>query len=504
MAYTHIQYIAYKVPTVIKVYDSTPPLPASVPGLNVNGVPQPPYPFYNPVTHNTIEYYDNVLEFFNPPPANPQDKSLWVNNIRDYLNNLINYRENPNNGNEAIRNDADELISFLKYHTGYYSWTIPSATDAIGTPVAINRTRERNNYTLRDSDNGNNLTVLNNNTDAKNRIIRFLNVLEDTARNNNHVKNNDATVLKVFTAPEFYFRPEESVNPGGEYRAYTEPVYKAIKDVLKCTIQQEMLPLLDHWLIVPGTIMWYLGSGTALGNNRQLAEDTYFNSCMYLYNAPRIDNVRAIRTVGEVEKSEASYMDGIPYNNWDHGKNAPGIFPKYYNDACLNKHLFTIDGIKTGLEICLEHIFIRPNGPRKNDMNKYGILVRQVFRNRYDYRDLQLLIAGGMPWEHYSIATNHNGIFCRNDGWIKQDVGNNENRYVDGRHTKYYQYKYAHFQFQNINKNSSSIAEDDDKKALKSPTMYGDKELQSSPQGEQYGIPFNQQEVVVYDKTGLR
>ena len=405
MAYTHIQCIGYQVPTVAKVFDNT--APAANPTIPTGaGVPQPDASIVDTNTNNTLI----------DPPTNPNTK--WTN----YLGSLIGYLENPAN---ATSTEINDMIDHLKYRTYWGDWTIPSTTLTGGNVAIQKKLFIFDAYTLKDTaaDNAN-LTILNDNAniDAKNRVIRFLNVLYKASKDANIDKSK--TTLKVFTAPEFYFRPKDTVANSNIYRAYEYTVYKAIKEVLRQTIKGMGL---KHWLIVPGTMMWYMPANTT-ANNKTVTANTYFNSCIYIHNASNQ------QTSHKLEKARASRIDGVPYNDWDYGANAPAVLNKY-RDQRLKKHLFDIGTTKTGLEICLEHTA----GATHTNGQRYGILKHLVDHKGTSRPDLQLLVAGGMDTNLPSIALENNKVFFRNDGYYKKSLLISSNpdtydeKYVDAR-----------------------------------------------------------------------
>lgn len=418
MAYTDIQCIAYQVPTVAKVFNNTDP--GAVPTMpNINNYSI--RPSETAVPNTNIPIYNNNNYTLSSAPAKDytkgSDYKKWLPYGKEYLGKLIGYLENPAN---STTNEINAMITYLKYWTDWGDWTIPSAADQNNTAVGIVQVNSENAYELKGSDSffTNTKYIDDLDSDAKNRVVRFLNVLYKASIDANVDKS--ITTLKVFMAPEFYFRPETPVTTtvngtdydSAVYRAYTYDVYKAIKEVLQQTIKGMGL---NHWLIIPGTIMWYMPAGTT-ANHKSVTANTYFNSCIYIYNYSRVFNQQ---TSHKLEKAKASHIDGVPYNDWDYGANAPIALNKYSDDTKLNKHLFDISTLKTGLEICLEHKMYHSND------EKYGVLTKRIVKDvpsSYNgkYRHLQLLTAGGMPINDNSIALKEDGVFFRNDG-LKQD-----------------------------------------------------------------------------------
>ncbi|MEM9686876.1 MAG: hypothetical protein AAF934_08135, partial [Bacteroidota bacterium] len=386
---------------------------------------------HNNTTNIGIYTYFVSHNILQPPPAyngtQNSDYQKWLPFGKEYLGKLIAYLEENVVNDPSLQNEIDTVITYLKYHVRWGDWTIPSvAPDGNNVQIADDEALPIfNAYTLTETPNSGNLNTLslNDNIDAKNRVIRFLNVLYKATKDGNI--DSRITTLKVFTAPEFYFRPEGPIAADNGYHAYTYEVYKAIKDVLRKTITSMNL---RHWLIVPGTIMWYMPSGST-SNNKTVNKNTYFNSTIVVWQGTYSDNSHK----SKLEKSVASHIDGVPFHNWDRGGNAPKVLNKYINDSHLDKHMFTIDGVRTGLEICLEHAEGVSYGRRKYGVIQY--LVRGRQNNRRDLLHLQLLVSGGMFRDTSRTALLNNGLFFRNDGLIWQSIivgaSPAEQRYVD-------------------------------------------------------------------------
>lgn len=224
--------------------------------------------------------------------------------------------------------------------------------------------------------------------------------------------SDNKQTLKIFIAPEFYFRPNNTEV------SYTMKEYRAIKNVLRETIGGD--DRFTDWLVIPGTIMWKMTAGDSSSKRAisVLNRRVYFNTTLYIKksNDPKVKSSKVI------EKVSASNIDGIPTGR--HGgtyaddptkKSAPVEFPRYEDSEHKSKHIFQICGLTVGLEICLEHSLQ---------------VLKTVLHNQYKlYRrfgnlgalariDLHLLTAGGMDLIRGSIAAKINGFFLRCDGYI--------------------------------------------------------------------------------------
>jgi hypothetical protein len=239
----------------------------------------------------------------------------------------------------------------------------------------------------------------NLNADARNRVERLIGAMRLAEARIQQLGDNNHT-LKIFLAPEFYLRPDVRLV------SYSSVEYRAIKEVLRATIRRDVR--FEHWLVVPGTIMWTsLASTDKRPNLRR--QNVYFNSAIYVYPG---------EPSHVIEKAKASPIDGIPTTH--HG--GPVVDPhaastdeafglKYRSDAKRRKHLFTIGGVRFGLDICLEHGF------RPDPLLDIRITKNAVIRNQPIGVQIHLLTAGGMTIMPESVAASQRGYILRNDGF---------------------------------------------------------------------------------------
>jgi hypothetical protein len=305
----------------------------------------------------------------------------------------------------------DAMYSHVRY-IGYDISTVatlfkvkpPTSTSDVETVYAIPAGKMKNPprlYGLKDE----NAKI---SADAKVRIQRLIGVMLKAAQ---YLSPTDSSkTLKVFVAPEFYFRP---TNPE---LAYTMDEYRRIKSVLRSTIDNYRA-LID-WLIVPGTIMWIMDKSDAGKSQREIDPKStkviYFNTSLYI---KRYSNPFKSAQSKVIEKYEASHIDGLPLD-----KSAPKEYPEYQSPAKIQKHLFTLDGVKFGLEICLEHGYGAPDPSKKYPGYSVRILKTFIAGNAdsvyADGVDLHLLTAGGMPLNPESVVSKTNGYIFRADGYV--------------------------------------------------------------------------------------
>ncbi|MEM0996634.1 MAG: hypothetical protein AAGN35_06130 [Bacteroidota bacterium] len=246
--------------------------------------------------------------------------------------------------------------------------------------------------------------------DSQIRVGRFVKVLERAAVRLEHIGGDNDQTLKIFTAPEFYFRP-----PNAEF-AYTYAQYRGIKAALR-TYVDEHRDQFRHWLIFCGTIMWQgvfapgwwdaiTGAAKRRGNPHT---EGFFNSCVYIYGG----DPRPRQGSRVVEKANASNIDGLP-GITDGAAPPPGVdrnaagrlyHQRYQSPAKQQKHIFNIGGVNIGLDICLEH----GAGLR---------VVRNAFLNTFfpRYVQLHVIVAGGMTIRETSVSAIQGGFVLRNDG----------------------------------------------------------------------------------------
>jgi hypothetical protein len=243
---------------------------------------------------------------------------------------------------------------------------------------------------------------VNFNTDARVRLKRLAGVVDiaaNTLRNGTLIDN--ANTLKIFVVPEFYFRPPRALGAGYEHDTYP---MTGMADVIRGLDQMFVHADFTHWLFVCGTVMW----NQKLPQPNAPDKTLYWNTALYVRGGPGRGGARI------VEKQLASRIDGVPQAL------APGrdqyvavIHQEWRN---RKEHVFNVDGIPFGLEICLDHA----------DGDAYRVLKRVVSdwpaNERGAQQDVKLhvLTAGGMEIQNPSVAAKVGGYILRNDG-LAQD-----------------------------------------------------------------------------------
>jgi hypothetical protein len=237
--------------------------------------------------------------------------------------------------------------------------------------------------------------------------LRRLAAVVDRAAANLGAGDNAAT-LKVFVAPEFYFRPPAGADVAFRRSTYAQEHLFAIWGALDRMFQS---PRFADWLIVPGTVMW----------NRPREEDAarsnYFNSVLYVRGGPREQATRMI------EKQLPSTIDGIPVPfapGYD-----PSLRPIYEDWRTQTDRIFRVDNVGVGVEVCLDHADDPQCRVLKTVLSRwtqrFGELssthqARVAGDANVPVPALHVLTAGGMPTVPRSVAARIGGFLLRNDG----------------------------------------------------------------------------------------
>jgi hypothetical protein len=232
--------------------------------------------------------------------------------------------------------------------------------------------------------------------DPLNRLLRLAAVVNEAYR----YADTQADTLKVFVAPEFYFRP---ATPKNAY-SYSSQERDLILEILGHMFVNVKY---KHWLIIPGTI---------IANLVRASGDQYF------YNtAPVIAGGRS-KLLTAVEKHQPSTIDGVPVTGGIANPNCrENTFLDFYSSwPQQKKRVFSYGGLQFALDICLDHA-----GPGLNRDRRFEIVDTHRMAKRVASRihneegteiDLHILTAGGMNIDQDSIAAKVNGYILRADG----------------------------------------------------------------------------------------
>lgn len=283
---------------------------------------------------------------------------------------------------------------------GYPFFGIPP-----GTIPASNRFTR---YSSEESD----LTTIPSGSDLDIRMQRFWNAMVtayDQLKLANALRD---TELKVFMAPEFYFRPDNNDT------AYTFAEMQAFKRIMTSTLEKD--GRFANWQVICGTLVWKQ-TGVVSGNRPSAPSET---GDVYYQTSIVIKITKSGYTKGiEVDKAEPAPIDAIPTDRDSHTYHVS--LGRTYRQTRIN----TMGGIKTGLEICVEH---------GTDIRELRTMVINDKKKGFDRAlDLQLLISAGKYLFIDSAATKVKGYMAQVDGyfnniWIKQADGMGESILADG------------------------------------------------------------------------
>lgn len=261
--------------------------------------------------------------------------------------------------------------------------------------------------------------------DAQKRLLRLALAVECARAHIAKSNDNDQT-LKIFMAPEFYFRPQEG---GPEYtdkksnttktiRSYSYEVKEKIIDKLGELFSDD---LFKNWIFVPGTIVWYekqskgeqySRASSLLMSMKEMKPSTSKRDITIPFVMNAVVAVRGgyrekcpILTVSN-KKKYAYEADDIPKDfdpNETKVKLSDTITSPLERSKCI---VDTIPGLLFGLEICREHqSFMLRNYFLKEYRNKNG-----------SEMNFHLLTSCGAGLTRSYVAAKSNGYALHVDG----------------------------------------------------------------------------------------
>lgn len=172
--------------------------------------------------------------------------------------------------------------------------------------------------------------------DSRARLSRFAGVLNYAANRLRFAGGDNASTLKVFIAPEFYFRPVNTFN------AYTLNQMQNISAALRGMFAD---PAFADWLIVAGSIFSSLPAD---------AKNNASTSRAYLNTACLIKGGHTEAPFFFVHKRLVSGIDGAPPNE---AALLNPLFKPLLSDWDERKqNVFNLDNRVFGVEVCLDHL----------------------------------------------------------------------------------------------------------------------------------------------------
>jgi hypothetical protein len=228
--------------------------------------------------------------------------------------------------------------------------------------------------------------------DARIRLKRFAGVVDLAANRLHHLGGDNANTLKIFMAPEFYFRPPVASGFNFNHDTYPDTHANRIFQALNSMFTHADF---QHWLFIPGTVMWNTSHDAS-------SPIVYFNTATHVRGG-RINGLHII------EKRLASGIDGVPVDRAP--AMDPHLAPIFQDWTTRKSHVWEDDHVSFGLEICLDHANY-----------DFGRILKRVLaawpgREGADRNvQLHLLTAGGMDITAESVAAIPHGYILRNDG----------------------------------------------------------------------------------------
>jgi len=223
------------------------------------------------------------------------------------------------------------------------------------------------------------------------------------AAKNSPMVDNGSNVLKIFMAPEFYFRgargayPLDLLNSGG---ADDRGLVGALTDLIKGSEWAD-------WLVVFGTIIGRSSGGrgrnevynVALVQQGSFTKDTRLDKCVVIMKEFMSDIDFLDIAPGGLTLEQVSHLPAMGPGTYALEQNNPGQGGTGgYNGGSI----FMLNGITFGLEVCLDHLARR--------LLRAWPLAGDLFVQ------VQLIPSGGMSIETGAVATQTGGLVFNVDG----------------------------------------------------------------------------------------
>jgi hypothetical protein len=223
--------------------------------------------------------------------------------------------------------------------------------------------------------------------DERIRLKRFAGLV-NLAKNRVTQSGDNANTLKIFMAPEFYFRP--NAGPSNSY------ANGAMNNILQALRSMFVDPAFADWLIIPGTIFWSQPAGVG-------GRVVFFNTTVLIKGGA------ADAPFYYVHKRQISSIDGAP--QVDAAVLNKNLKPLLTTWDERRQNVQTLDHQWVGVDVCLDHA----------DSPAYRTLktVCVEYQGRHGIippLSLHLLTACGMEIKPRSVAARVNGHILRVDG----------------------------------------------------------------------------------------
>ncbi|HYV45639.1 MAG TPA: hypothetical protein VFA20_12305 [Myxococcaceae bacterium] len=234
--------------------------------------------------------------------------------------------------------------------------------------------------------------------DARARVQRMLAVM-DLAFGSASV-TKAAETLKVFMAPEFYFRPQQR---GAKSRSYEASDMTAAQQAFRAVFSQAKL---QHWVFVAGSLVWNMSGKVAASSGMN---DLVPHELMLALDELAAKDLVYNTVIVGLGGSGVQLYDKVNYSDAD--DIAQGWRP--LKDYCLQsptQNLIKADNLLIGIEVCFDH--------------QCGQLALSYEQLKATYPsaadapvlDLQLLTACGMEVQFNRVVAGQDRLVFRVDG----------------------------------------------------------------------------------------
>jgi hypothetical protein len=253
--------------------------------------------------------------------------------------------------------------------------------------------------------------------DALSRLMRMIAVAEKAATSQDI--DRERNTLKIFMAPEFYFRPELKGTTSWSYTlAEKELIEKALGKVFSAKEY-------ESWLFVFGTIVWHRTATSLVNGSAELAavkDDPKLaevGNTAFLWNAALVMEGGADKAFTLVKRhySEADDIDAQYRVESAAVAKSPLVGLSHQSKVKMRDYLAKLkkespsdpifpvgDNLTLSLEICLEHEYrVVPDAFAK-------------LKEKYPRLDLQLITACGMRVQEKNLCISDKQFVIRVDG----------------------------------------------------------------------------------------
>lgn len=252
------------------------------------------------------------------------------------------------------------------------------------------------------------------NADLQDRAQRFVNVLYWTREKfKDHSGMTDDKTLKVFIAPEFYFR-NSSIDEVNSFRFDMMTYWGSYPAELRYELAEAIYDVIHgqnefkDWSIIAGTITSRLP-----GADESLSTEGLLNTTIFLRG--KRDKMDESVPYILMEKHYISPIDGPP-KEWHANLNPGTVFSYELNPDQSLDNLIRWDDMMSGLEVCLDHY--------KGVLLDALTLLWNVVDPNYPPLDLQLVTSCGMDLGASNIVVKNGALALLTDGMSSRNWPN--------------------------------------------------------------------------------